>query len=66
MIRVRMACGHPLEWDETQPAPPVCACGDRRVSRVTAPAPRFVGVARGPSVETTPLPPVAVDLSQKD
>lgn len=42
MIRVTFACGHVLTVPETVKDAPACPeCGERRVQRVKAPAPRF-------------------------
>ena len=51
-ISVRFACGHPRqELGEAVDAAPTCPiCGERRVSHVQAPPPRFRGAVRGPCV----------------
>ncbi len=49
MITVRFACGHEMTVGEAQTEAPICAvCHERRVQRVTAPAPRFRGTVTGP------------------
>lgn len=59
-IRVRFRCGHVQPWAES-PQPPVCAaCGERQIGRTFAPAPRFRGVASGPTVTPETLSAVAV------
>ena len=49
-IIVRFACGHAgQELGESADAAPTCpVCGERRVSHVQAPPPRFRGAVRGP------------------
>ena len=42
MITVTFACGHSQQVNENVTEAPMCRCGERRVSRVKAPAPRFV------------------------
>ena len=41
MITLTFACGHTLRVKEDVKDPPECHCGERRVQRVKAPAPRF-------------------------
>ena len=48
MITVRFACGHAVQVGESVSQAPECSCGERRVRRVAAPAPRFRGFAQGP------------------
>lgn len=65
-IRVRFACGHGVEV-ETGTETPVCAtCGERRIARTTAPAPRFRGIAVGPCAEYVELPAARVALTTKE
>lgn len=46
-VRLTFACGHAQTWQEGDA--PVCAtCGERRVARTAAPAPRFHGTCTGP------------------
>lgn len=60
-ITIRFACGHGFSLEPTSDVAPVCpTCGERRVSRVDAPAPRFTGWVTGPSAESAPLPAVPV------
>lgn len=48
-MTVKFACGHHQDVPESIDQAPVCAtCGERRVSRVDAPKPRFRGIATGP------------------
>jgi len=49
-MTVTFACGHTATVESTDT--PVCHCGERRVSRVDAPPPRFHGVATGPYCDT--------------
>ena len=53
-IIVRFACGHAgQELGEVVDAAPTCPiCGERRVSHVQAPPPRFRGAVRGPCAVT--------------
>lgn len=63
MIYVRFACGHRFSIDPSALSAPICpTCGERRVSRTSAPAPRFVGVCSGPSAERVALEglPIAI------
>lgn len=63
MITVTFACGHGFALDPSVAVAPECpTCGERRVSRVTAPAPRFTGWCSGPSAESTPLPAVPIAI----
>lgn len=48
MITIVFACGHRLDWADEKTQPVCPECGDRRVSRVTAPPPRFRGVGSSP------------------
>ena len=41
MITLTFTCGHTQRVNENVKEPPVCHCGERRVQRVNAPAPRF-------------------------
>lgn len=61
LIRLDFACGHEVEVDGE--AQPTCACGETRIVRVHAPAPRFVGHARGPCADYRDLPAQAVTLN---
>lgn len=62
MILVRMACGHPsLNLDPAKDAAPRCpVCGDDRVARVQAMAPKFRGIVRGPSASYQALDGVPI------
>jgi hypothetical protein len=65
MVTLKFACGHTL----TTVMPPETAecptCGDLRVSRVTAPPPRFRGTVSGPYAEYRELPPEAVRFTKE-
>lgn len=64
MITVRFACGHLFEVDGS--AAPTCPmCGEHRVSRVTAPAPRFTGWCSGPSADSKPLTGVPIAIPKE-
>ena len=60
-ITIDFACGHQTEVNGE--ARPTCVCGETRIVRVDAPAPRFVGHARGPCAEYRDLPAEAVSLN---
>ena len=60
MISVTFACAHRFDLELSDMAPECPTCGERRVSRVTAPAPRFTGWVTGPSAEPAPLPGVPI------
>jgi hypothetical protein len=47
-MTITFACGHRVTLDASADNPPQCSCGERRVARVQAPAPRFRGACRGP------------------
>lgn len=67
MISLRFACGHAFDLDDATSAPVCPTCGERRVSRVTAPAPRFTGFCSGPSADTNlalKAVPVAIPKEQ--
>lgn len=65
LILVRFACGHQASVLPTVEEPPVCAeCGERRVSRTTAPPPRFHGTVTGPSATTEALDAIPVTLKR--
>lgn len=64
-MRIAFACGHQVTLHDATQAP-VCACGETRISRVSATAPSFRGVCRGPSAITEALPPVRVNLCVGD
>lgn len=63
MITVTYACGHTANVSAKGDVPPICECGERRVSRVKAPAPRFRGVCQGPSAVTVDLPAMPVSVA---
>lgn len=63
-ITVTFACGHSVSVSESGDWRAVCgACGDNRVSRVKARAPRFVGTVSGPYCETKGLEPGMVNVA---
>ena len=66
MIPITFACGHRFSLDASVQTPPVCpTCGEHRVSRVTAPAPRFTGCCSGPSAETTALAAIPIAIPKE-
>lgn len=65
-IYVRFACGHRFSIDPSVNAQPTCpACGETRVSRTTAPAPRFSGYCQGPSAEPKALEPIPIAIPKE-
>jgi DNA-directed RNA polymerase subunit RPC12/RpoP len=65
MVTITFACGHRLS-SANAPDQAVCpTCGDRRVSRVKAPAPRFHGTVVGPCATYEDLPAVPVRLAKE-
>ena len=65
MIRLTFACGHRFTLDDANTAPLCPACGERRVSRVTAPPPRFVGCCQGPTAETKALEGLPIGIPKE-
>jgi hypothetical protein len=61
-MRVTFKCGHTWPVNERQSETPVCPCGEHRIIRSTATAPRIRGVARGPHVTTVALEPITVAI----
>lgn len=59
-MMITFACGHTQKRDASVDTPPLCGCGERRVSRVVAPAPRFRGACLGPHAVQEALTGVAV------
>lgn len=62
-IRVRFACGHEQAVDITSAVAPRCFCGESRISRAFARAPKFTGAVTGPYAETKSVEPGIVTLS---
>lgn len=62
-IAVRFACGHKSEVGASAEATPTCGCGETRIVRTMARAPRFVGACSGPYCETQAVDPAVVDLT---
>lgn len=65
MVKVTFQCGHVVDLDPDRTAEIHCLCGERSIIRVEAPPPRFRGHVSGPSAETVPLEPIALDLGSK-
>lgn len=61
-IRVSFVCGHSTEIGVNADAA-VCHCGETRIARSQARAPRFVGVATGPYAEYKALDAVPVNVA---
>lgn len=65
-ISIRFACGHKFSIDASVTAHPTCpACGETRVSRTAAPAPRFTGFCQGPSAESKMLEPLPIAIPKE-
>lgn len=63
-MQLLMKCDHVIDIDPNKVASPTCHCGERIVARpLDAPAPRIVGHARGPLVESKFLGPTDVDVT---
>lgn len=63
MIEVTLACGHTMKVSGEDA--PVCHCGERRVQRVKARAPKFRGVCQGPHASFTALSGIPVTIGAK-
>lgn len=62
-MTIKFACGHAMDLGDNPSGTPVCGCGEVRIARVTARAPRFTGVASGPYAEFRNLGPATVHLA---
>ena len=62
-IRVRFACGHESMVGDNAASTPVCGCGETRIARTFARAPRFVGACSGPYATTRNIEPGVVNLA---
>lgn len=62
-ITLRFACGHKGTASETATTSPVCGCGETRIARTFARAPRFVGACSGPYATTKALDAAVVQLA---
>lgn len=62
-IAITFACGHHQDLASVGDTAPICACGERRVQAVNAPAPRFRGCVLGPSAQTEPLAAQAISVA---
>lgn len=65
-MKLMCACDFVYDWNERTGAPWCPRCGSNRVQRALVGAPRIVGCATGPHVETKMLDPIAVDLTVKE
>jgi len=63
---IRFRCGHDEPIDPDKTINPACSqCGEKRIAfTIDAPAPRFVGHARGPLVNEKHLGATAVNLAK--
>lgn len=62
-MTITFACGHRVTLGTVGDTPPVCECGERQISTVKAPAPRFTGACQGPLAVTVSLPAVPVSVA---
>ena len=62
-MTVTYACGHTADVGENPSAAPVCGCGETRIQRTQARAPRFRGSCSGPYAEFVNLGPATVNLA---
>lgn len=62
-MKLTFRCGHTTTFNEREQDAPICACGEKKITRCKAPAPRIRGTASGPHVTTTALDPITVSLS---
>ena len=63
MISVTFACGHKGSVGMNVASAPTCPCGETRIVRTQARAPRFVGACSGPYCETKALEPGTVNVA---
>lgn len=64
-MTLRFACGHAVSGADITTAQ--CqTCGERRVSHVQAPPPRFTGLVLGPCATFQDLPAQPVSLTTKE
>lgn len=47
-MTIRFACGHQATVSLATDEPPICACGETRITRVEAPPPRITGAGSSP------------------
>ena len=62
-IRLRFVCGHEGSVSETSEGSPVCGCGETRIARTFARAPRFSGACSGPYAEMKQVDPAVVNFT---
>lgn len=66
-MKLLCICDHVYDWQERNGGPSCPACHSARVQRaIGVGAPRIVGTASGPFVETKALEAIAVDLTVKE
>ena len=65
VILVRFRCGHVMPIDPDKVESPRCHCGETRVARVSAPAPRFTGAVSGPHAIPGPWGDTPVSLASR-
>lgn len=66
VIAISFACGHDLQMIDVDRVPePHCPhCGESRMARVDAPAPRITGCASGPHVTTRALEAIPITVGR--
>ena len=62
-ITLRFACGHQATIGVNPQSAPVCGCGETRITRTVARAPRFTGACSGPYAETKGVEPAIVNVA---
>ena len=62
-IRLRFACGHAGTMSDNPQTAPVCGCGETRITRTFARAPRFTGACSGPYATTRGVEPAIVNVA---
>ena len=62
-IQLRFACGHEATVSENVSSTPVCPCGETRITRTFARAPRFTGACSGPYATTKALDAAVVNVA---
>lgn len=63
LVSVRFACGHLTEVGDNPSGAPVCHCGETKIARVQARAPRFSGACTGPYAELKNVSAAVVNVA---
>jgi hypothetical protein len=64
MITITFLCGHTREMTGNEAGELCCGCGERQVTKIDAPAPRFTGHVQGPHAEFKNLDPQPVTFEK--